>query len=816
MLALLASCVIVVIAFAPVLFGGRTLSAAGKGAAGTNGTAPFPGQPVADYSPDFRLDQGASTWQFEPWAEVTHREYAQGELPLWNPYQGAGTPLAANMQSAAFDPLLLLVNLHPTPWTWDLSIIGAFVLGAAAAYVFGRVLGMDPVPAVVGSAAFSLSGFFFLYSNDQFSRSYIYLPILFLFVELVLRLPRLWPVFGLGLAIAGNWYAGMPEASFFVIGSAAVYAAVRLVQQRAETPLRRGLIRLGGAGLLGVLLAAPLLLMFRQYQSLSFNTHQSGAGPGAQTDPSWGLLNWIVPFFHGIRGEFLAPGVRNWVGVAVVAAAVVALSGRNETRRLHAWVFFGLGALLLLKIYDFGVLDWVGKLPITELVNFAPFGAPVVGFALAMLAGIGIQVLWSRDLDVRRFLVLLAVAGALLGIFAVTGDRWDLIMLPVRRMYRVELWGRAAVFGLLVIAAALLITRFKSRWWLLLAVGAIVAELFTLAPFSIYAKRADPYVTPGWMTLVAAAQRSEPDSRVFALDALLFPDTAAALGLQDIRAVDALYVERYWRYIRTFIQPTVQTRFNGGPYASEETRVASYQNNPMFDALGVRTILSQQDLSSEPALRLLGQDLVTRVYENADAYPRAWLVHNVRLARNENAAFRFLEARGHDDDGAVIVDQFDPRHEAVVETSDPKADKALGALQDGSSPCTEEDRDRVTIQHYSANTVRLKVDAACAGLLVLPDTYFPGWDATVNGRDRAVYATDGAFRGVTVPEGSSTVEFRYRPRPFAVGIVLALLGLVGFATIAGVGLWRRNRNGSRDSADEPDHTAPFVSPTTGQ
>ncbi len=233
-LGLLASCVVVVIAFAPILFGGRTLSAAGKGAAGTNGTSPFPGQPVADYSPDFRPDQGASTWQAEPWAEVIERSYAEGEAPLWNPYQGAGSPLAANMVSAAFDPLLLPVNLHPTPRTWDFAIVGAFLLGAVASYLFGRVIGLLIVPSVVMSAAFSLSGFFFLYSNNQLSRSYIYLPVIFLLVELVLRSRRLWPVFALGVVIAANLYLGMPEASFFVIGSAAVYSLVRLVQQREK------------------------------------------------------------------------------------------------------------------------------------------------------------------------------------------------------------------------------------------------------------------------------------------------------------------------------------------------------------------------------------------------------------------------------------------------------------------------------------------------------------------------------------------------------------------------------------------------------
>jgi hypothetical protein len=811
-LGLLASCIVILIAFAPVLFGGRMISTAGKGAAGTNGVAPFPFEPAADYSPDFRPDQGASTWQFEPWVEVNHRAYSQGDLPLWNPYQALGAPLAANMQSAAFDPLLLPVNLHPTPRTWDFAIIGAFLLGAIASYLFARVLGMAALPSFVASSAFSLSGYFFLYSNNQFSRSYIYLPILFLLVELVLRSRRLWPVFGLGLAIAGNFYVGMPEASFFVIGSATLYAGIRVVQQRRTTPWRRSLARLGGGSLLGVLLSAPLLLLFRQYEALSFNTHKSGAGQGTLTDAAWGLLNWIVPFFHGIRGSFLAPGVRNWVGVAVLVTALLALSGRTETKRLHAWFFFGLGALLLLKVYDFGILEWVGRLPVAERITFALFATPVVGFTFAVLAGIGVQVLWKSDLDVRRFLILLASTAALLAVLAVTGDRWKLITQPTVH-YELKVWGRAAAFGLLVIGAALLSVRFKSRWWAFLAVVAIVAELFTLAPFSIYAKRADPFATPGWMTLVAAAQQSEPDSRVFAIDTKLFPNTASALGLQDIRALDALYVERYWRYVQTFIEPTLEDRFTGGPPV--EPNAAHFEDNPMFDALAVQTILSQQDLANVSTLRFLGQDLDTRVYENADAYPRAWLVHNVHIVNDEDAAFGFLTARSRREDHVAIVDGFDPRHEAVVESSDHPTDAKLGGMRNGSSTC-DGAGDQVTIQDYSAQSVTLRVDAACAGLLVLPDTYYPGWSATVNGRARTIYATDGAFRGVTVPEGSSTVVFHYRPRPFAVGIVLALVGLAGFGAIAGLGMWRRRRRSpSQDSADEQDPTAPLVVPTLG-
>jgi hypothetical protein len=286
---------------------------------------------------------------------------------------------------------------------------------------------------------------------------------------------------------------------------------------------------------------------------------------------------------------------------------------------------------------------------------------------------------------------------------------------------------------------------------------------------------------------------------VFATGGKLHPNTAGALGLQDIRALDAMYIERYLRYVRTFIQPEVFDRFTGG-----ETNTTPLKDNPMFDALGVRAVLSERDLTNVPALRLLGRDLDTRVYENTRAYPRAWIVHDVQVVQDEDDAFEFLQARARRSDDAFIVNAFDPRREAVVEHDRETTDQTLRALQDGRSKCKAEARDRASIERYEGDSVTLRVDAACPGLLVLPDTYFPGWKATVNGEEQTIYATDGALRGVAVPQGSSQVEFRYEPRAFPIGIAIAVAGLVAFMVVWLVSVWRWRREA--DAEPPPPRT----------
>ena len=95
------------------------------------------------------------------------------------------------------------------------------------------------------------------------------------------------------------------------------------------------------------------------------------------------------------------------------------------------------------------------------------------------------------------------------------------------------------------------------------------------------------------------------------------------------------------------------------------------------------------------------------------------------------------------------------------------------------------------------------MDAECAGLLVLPDTYFPGWSATVNGRERQVLATDGAFRGVLVPRGASTVEFHYEPSQFPLGVGLAVSGIAVFGIVVLVTVVRRRHAPTTDVAMRP-------------
>ena len=340
-------------------------------------------------------------------------------------------------------------------------------------------------------------------------------------------------------------------------------------------PLRISVVRLCGAGLLGLMLAAPLVLLFLQYESLSINVHKPEFDTGSQADPAWGVLHWIVPWFPDAPEPPAGP--RNWFGVAVAISALAAVSGRNETKRLHAWLFLVLGVLLLVKIYDFRVLEWVGHLPAAKLVVFPTFAAPVVSFAFAVLAGIGVQVLWSRDLRFRRFLILLAAALTVLITVLSAGGRLFAIVARApdglgSRSFLRHLGRRCSRARLLARPTMGAVAPRRSR-----RLGAVRARATRYLREESRPVRDSRVDGPR-----PRAQSAEPYSRVFATDGKLYPNTAGALGLQDIRALDGLYVERYCRYVRR----SFSRRFR--PIHGGRARVRPLQGNPMFDALGVR------------------------------------------------------------------------------------------------------------------------------------------------------------------------------------------------------------------------------------
>lgn len=165
---------------------------------------------------------------------------------------------------------------------------------------------------------------------------------------------------------------------------------------------------------------------------------------------------------------------------------------------------------------------------------------------------------------------------------------------------------------------------------------------------------------------------------------------------------------------------------------------------------GERVALSMVDPNSPLELDYVGDWIV---YRRPTALPRLQLTADVvHLDDSEASKAHLLQPSS----GPVSVD---------VDT---------GELDgtDGSVDLRVDGNDRIEVG----------IESDGRHLLVLRDVNAPGWAVTVDGEEQRMITVDHAFRGVVVPEGSSTVEFTYRPAGLVVGgigggaLAVALMG----------------------------------------
>lgn len=156
-----------------------------------------------------------------------------------------------------------------------------------------------------------------------------------------------------------------------------------------------------------------------------------------------------------------------------------------------------------------------------------------------------------------------------------------------------------------------------------------------------------------------------------------------------------------------------------------------------------------------------------RVYRNTESVGRAYIVFDVETAKNAEQSLEMLGRTA-----------FNPHEQVILETKDAAIEADYSA---NSSRTANETRSRPKVRVVSdkPNAVVLETESAAPGMLVLTDAFYPGWKASIDGKDTEIYRANFHFRAVRLPAGSHTVKFIYQPPALYIGLALFLLLLVG-------------------------------------
>ncbi len=683
-----------------------------------------------------------------PMYRFAAQSFQAGTIPLWNPFQYAGSLFIADNQTGIFyPPNLLLFFLNP-----DFSygaiqwlVIAHFFFAGASMYLCMRLVRVQsPLPraaAIIAGLAYMFSGVFIAHiGNLNLIAVAAWLPLTFLALQRAIlatsrRTAAAWAIAG-GVLLGVGTLSGHGQMVFLLAAYLGCYALFRAISERAVWPIMALLI----LGITAVGLASINLIPSLEAVQYSVRAEFDAQRATGFALPWRGLLGLFAPDFFG-RGQVRFWG--DWPRVEYGYAGVLTLflSGvALVTDRSRLTRFFALAALL------FTILALGDNTPLfpllVRLVPAFPFQVParfvlLLDFSLAGLAAIGMAQLIERPRDLRTYLLGTAlVTAAVLGLLL-----WQYRQSIARVMeHQQQMWLAAGLFALFATCSWLLIwarsqqrlpaTTFAVLGVLLLAVDLIALGWYVeIEPNDPAAGFAEGSPALQYLKENAGLQRIEIATSAWQ------PNLPQLEGLYSIDGVyNPLELSNYAVYIGS----------------------VGYRGSPMYDLLGTKYIVAgKADPPGDTAIivPVFDQDPEVTVYLNTEALPRAMVLQNAVVVADHDAAF-----------AAVHETSFDPQQVIVLEEGMP-LDQAAGESS-------------ITVLRYDPNYAAFEVSSDRPAYFLLSDIHHPQWKATIDGLDTPLLVANYALRAVELPAGTHVVEMQFEPPAWTWGVAITLLTLI--------------------------------------
>lgn len=674
-------------------------------------------------------------------------DWTRGIVPWWNPYEGLGAPLAGEMQSAAFFPPVLLELLFSGVFYYHLVLEE---LAAIATFLLLRRLGLVPLAALIGGVAFGLNGTF-AWLGNAVSSPIAFLPCMLLAVEFVRGSSpsgRWLGAAGFAASLALSIYAGFPETTALDALLVGVWVLLRL-QGLEIRRAARYLASLVGAGVIGLLLAAPIIDAF-----LTYLPHADIGGNGGAAGVAFlsrtAVATLAMPYVFGPIFAFTGydkTGVLGliWsniggfttVGVLLLAAIAVWASLIGRRQRLLRLVLAGWVLFAWAKTFGLPVLNTVvGRLPGMADIAFYRYAPPTWELALIVLAAMGLDDFVRGRVRTSAALAGAASAGLVLAL-GVVAARHELARVagapPVYRFAYLSIGLALGIWLLVAAAIALpgparrLLGSLPEFWVAALVLGEVVA-MFGLPQLSA---PVHGFVDMGPVRFL---QTHLGDER-FATLGPIAPDYGSYFGLAEINVNDLPVPAAFANFVATRLDQNV---------------------NPIIFTGTTRRVVT----GPSPLLELTS---------NLRSYELAAVKYLVTFT---------VAAQGPALEAAHLTRVFADSKVTIYELPHPAAFDTTP-----TSGC------RLVSQQVD----RATVDCAHPGTLLRRELYFPGWAATENGRPVAIRPYDRVFQMVDLPAGSTTVRFTFQPPHLAAALAGLAAGLLGLLGCLGAALLDRRR-----------------------
>lgn len=682
---------------------------------------------------------------FYPWIVFAGTALRAGELPLWDPYTFGGHPFFANGETnLLYPPRLLLTRLLPPSWAQDLFLLLHVWASGLTMRLFLRRRSLGEVAALLGATVWMFNSFtlgWLLLGHIAAITALLPLALLWARETVERRSASAAARTGaaLGLMLLGSnilmtLVAWLAVGCYY--GALLLGALVRDWRQNTSRPRLRAL--------------APLL-------ALPLVTALVGLGLGAaQLLPTLELAGQMAR-----TSATYDRYVPSWRVPLVALGAILRPEFPATDRTLNNALWFVGWVPLLLAPLALTRRDGRGALAAAAALALYVLGTPLTRLGTALIPGLA----YFRPLG--RMLFVWALLWALIA--AIGADRllrWLPARLPTMR-----------------------------RW---LPVLGTLLVLGTAAPLIGYGRAINPPFQPRTAAalypptpLVERLLAAGPEARIAALRTVNGPEQWAppmfqgsipqSLGLRTTGGYESLLPARqadFWRIVKGEDPASVAAN------PVEDAVVLNfYPRRVRYDLLpqiGITLLAAVPDVTPAwlaanwPGLRVepIYQGADGWIYRLPDSRGVAYVSYRVGLVADEQTALATTTARTPDAQPDDLL---------------AREDMAIVPVTPAEANCNGQSRAAQRVAAQTANTLTIRADSACPGLLVVNQSWAPGWTATIDGQPAPILRTNYLARGVALPAGQHEVRFVYAPRSFTVGLLLTLATSL---TLLGLLVWR--------------------------
>lgn len=737
---------------------------------------------------------------------------------------------------------LVLFPFLPTYIAYNISTIIHYILAGIFTYLFARKLNLQKQPSLLAAITFTFSGFsvtqtFHIWANQ----SMVWLPLLFLLVEKIYnrqssgKVNYVWPII-LGLILGMQFLIGAYQIQ--IANSIAVMAyyflqAFQFVKCVSGTSIRNRILHFFTTNkkyfflfhlslFIGIGISAIQLIP--SFEISQFSARSSGLSSEWAYENSFHPLHFITfifPYFfgHSISGHYDIPyggfgdfwDLCGYIGILPFIFSLIAICFLKNNKSVKI-LFIIAGVFMLLAMGKYGLI----YIPFHYLPVVKSYKCPgrfliIVTFALSILAGFGFQYLSSNSVDlhkktiIKRGITILFVMS--LGVVFSLNIGYILLkdyaqsfetgyMGKIREHYDqiksvFSITSPRVFLQLLIILASGIVLRigFQRGWGATLKSSVIALVIADLFYFGMgYNPSTDYHI---YTELPGSAKILKEDKTLFRIYS--YKDTQI---LEEGFKKNKKYPYEEFREMipaSSNILYGIQHVFGSAGLVSNRNlelilmnRIKEISEGPaelikypkIMNMLNIKYVLSSVKIESDN-LECISNDIV-RIYRNNDVMPRAYFVTNYKVITDEDSILNDLKNN-----------KFDPRSYAILEESPETLYLKFGISDsDGemldskdvnciANVVTQKDNfENIVIEDYGNESVKIKASVNKDGLLILGDTWYPGWKVFVNNVEKKMYRVNYIQRGVFLENGSHDIEFVYAPFPFTLGKYVTLFTLL--------------------------------------